>query len=263
MIQPHLLRGRRIVVTRNREAAGRLGDHLRALGAEVLEIPLIHVEADVDEVAAARVFREFGQFEWLIFTSRNGVRHFFSAFFREFDDIRSLGFLRLAAIGPGTAEALNELHLRVDLLPAEATAEGLAGALLAEQDLANLRILVVTGSRNRPVLVERLTQAGAIVDTLQVYRTVLTDLRDHPAARSFRAAGADAVVFASSSAVQSFGEQAAHLRLGPQATIPALVSLGPITSQTMRAAGIPVAAEAAHPDADSLTAALIACFGRQ
>lgn len=181
-------------------------------------------------------------------------------FFAAYEDIRSLGFLRIAAIGKATAAALKDLHLKVDLTPPKAVAESLLEALKEDQSLDNVRMLVITGNQNRDVLVRGLEQARAIVDTLQVYETVPSDLSRSEVAAKFREQGADVLVFASSSAVKSFGEQADHLKLSPSARIPVLCSLGPITSNTMRQAGIPVGLETTEPSLDSLIDALITHF---
>ncbi|MDP0498791.1 MAG: uroporphyrinogen-III synthase [Verrucomicrobiota bacterium JB022] len=260
MINPQPLRGRRIVVTRHAEGNSRLAARLQELGAETVELPLIQVESAVDRLTAGDVFRDISQYEWIVFTSANGVRYFFEAFFKAFEDIRSLGIMRIAVVGEGTARQLRELHLKVDLMPEEARAEKLAEAMEAEQTLDNLRVLVITGNRNRDVLVDKLNEARAIVDTLQVYKTELTELKAHPAALQFRAEGADALIFASSSAVTSFGEQAQHLKLQPGAKVPQLCSFGPITSETMRKAGIPIAVEAQESSLDGMVAALVEHF---
>lgn len=254
------LKGRRIVVTRNLEAASRLSHRLEALGAEVLELPLIEIIQEGDVLRAGDVFAEIAHYEWILFTSANGVRGFFDLFLKAFDDIRSLGFARLAAIGERTASAIREWHLRVDLCPETATAEGLATALAEEQTLDNLKILVVTGNRNRKDLVQFLESQNAITDTLEVYRTELADLSSSPAAADFRKNGADAVIFASSSSVISFGHQADHLALQEGAKVPALASFGPQTSAAMKGAGIPVAIEAAEPGLDSMVAAVVEYF---
>jgi len=256
------LKGKRIAVTRNSESAGELAGRLRELGAEAIELPLIRVELDLDRLAAGDVFRELAHYEWIVFTSANGVRGFFKAFFDAYDDIRSLGFMRIAAIGNATARAIRDLHLKVDLIPEKAVAENLAEALVQDQSLDNLRVLVITGNRNRDVLVKRLEEARAIVDALRVYRTEPNDLADSAEAADFRAKGADALIFASSSAVKSFGEQAAHLTLASGAKVPALCSFGPITSATMREAGIPVAVEASEPSLDAMVEAMVAHFSK-
>jgi uroporphyrinogen-III synthase len=250
------LHGRRLVVTRNLESAGRFTHRLRELGAEVVELPLIRVELGAEKQRTAEVFAEIAAYEWIIFTSANGVRGFFQEFFAAFEDIRSLGFMRIAAIGEATASAVREWHLKVDLVAATSTAEGLAETLKAEESLDNLRLLVITGNRNRDTLVKALEAERAIVDTYPVYQTELAALTEDERARDFRERGADALIFASSSAVESFGRQAAHLKLAKGARVPALCSFGPQTSATMAKAGIPIAVEAAEPGLDAMVAAL-------
>lgn len=260
MVKVLPLAGKRIAVTRNIESASELTRALEAQGAEVLELPLIEIRPALDQAAAVDVWTEIAQYEWLIFTSANGVRHFFEFFFKAFEDIRALGLLRIAAVGEGTARAVRSLHLKVDLTPGKATAEALAEALKQEQTLDNLRVLIVTGSRNREDLAAQLEKAQAIVDKLQVYETVFPDIATHPSAKRFREEGADALIFASSSAVQSFGEQAQHLKLVAKARVPALCSFGPQTSATMKARKIPVAVEAENPGIDSMVEGLVAYF---
>lgn len=249
--------GKRVVVTRSKRQAGELSQKLRDAGAEVLELPLISVEPHVDEETAKDVFAEIGQYEWLVFTSANGVRFFFDEFYRKFEDLRSIGFLRVAVIGKATAQAVKDERLKVDLMPKDAVAESLAKELAEHQSLDNVKVLVVTGNLNRDVLVTKLEEARAIVDIFPVYKTVKTDLSKHPAAERFREEGADVVTFTSSSTVKSFTAQAKALQLGPDARQPIACSIGPITSETMRKAGMPVDIEASEQSLDGVVGALI------
>jgi len=254
------LAGRRIVITRNQESGGRLASRLQALGADTMELPLIRIIHEVDQVTAGDIFLEIGHYEWLVFTSVNGVRGFFECFFKAFDDIRSLGFIKIAVIGKATAAALSEWYIKPELIAHIASADSLAKSLSADRTIDNERILVVTGNLNRATLVKELEAERAIVDTLQVYKTELVDLSENEVAAEFRAKGADALIFASSSAVESFGQQASHLKLSKGATVPALCSFGPQTSATMKAAGIPLGLEAKEPSMDALVEALVAHF---
>lgn len=260
MKENQTLQGRRIVLTRPAYDSDRFARPLAALGAEVLSIPLIEVGPSLERERLAEVFREFSSYEWLLLTSRNGVRYFMQTFLKAFQDIRSLGFVRIAVIGKGTEEALATYHLKADLVSPEATAKGLAEALQAEQSLDNVKVLVVTGNRNGPELTQLLWEARAIVDTLEVYATQLRALADDPVAARFREEGADALVFASASAVEGFGEQARHLSLRKGARVPALCSIGPATTARMKAAGIPVAVECDEPGVDALVEALVRFF---
>lgn len=252
------LTGRRVAVTRARDQSSELSSRLSALGAEVVELPLITVVKAIDKETLADVFAELGTYDWIVFTSANGVRHFFEEFHRVFDDIRSLGLLRFAAVGDTTAAAIREQHLRIECQPAVATADALADDLIATGSLDSAKVLVVTGNLNRDTLVRKLEEARAIVDRLQVYRTEKTNLSSDAAAGDFRRRGADAILFASSSAVQSFVDQAAALQLGGAARRPLAGSIGPQTSEAMRQKGLPVDFEAKTPSLDSLIDALMA-----
>lgn len=251
------LEGRRIAVTRAREQSSELAALVTALGGTVIELPLIQVSKEVDPHTLAEVLAELGGYDWIVFTSANGVRYFFAEFHRLFDDIRALGLLRFAAIGDTTARAITEQHIKVECQPKEATAEALAEALIATGSLDSARILVITGNLNRDVLVTKLEEARAIVDRLQVYKTEKTDLSADPAAADFRAKGADAILFASTSAVQSFVDQAAALKLAKGAQRPLAGSIGPQTSEAMKKSGVPLDFEAKTPSLEALVTALV------
>lgn len=256
------LSGRRIAITRAREQASALAAKLTALGAEVLELPLIKVSKEISKQDLADVLLELGSYDWIVFTSVNGVRYFFEEFNRLFDDIRSLGMLRIACVGDATAAAIREFHLKVECQPKKATGAALADELIATGSMDNAKLIVITGNLNRDELMEKLEAAQAIVDRLQVYKTEQTDLRDHPVAADFRKHGADAVLFASSSAVQSYVDQAAALKLAKGAKTPLAGSIGPLTSETMKQCGLAIAFEAKAPGLDSLVDALVRKLSR-
>lgn len=258
-----VLAGRRIAVTRAREQSPELTAKLTQLGAEVLELPLITVSKEVHLGSLADVLTELGSYDWIVFTSANGVRYFFEEYHRVFDDIRSLGLLRFAAIGDTTAKAIAEQHLKIECQPKVATASALADALIETGSLDSAKVAVVTGNLNRDELVIKLEAAQAIVDQLQVYKTEKTDLTDEPAAAEFRARGADAILFASSSAAQSFVDQAAALKLEKNATRPLAGSIGPQTSETMKKSGMPIDFEAKTPSLDALVDALVKKLARK
>jgi len=275
------LAGRRIAITRAREQSGELSAKLAALGAEVLELPLIKISQSIDKQELADVLLEFGSYDWIVFTSANGVRYFFQEFFRIFDDIRSLGLLRFAAIGAGTAREIEALRLKVECRPKLATGGALAEALIETGSLDNAKVLVITGNLNRDELVQKLEAARAIVDRLQVYKTEQVRLADGEvegreaavaspavepeptvsAVADFRARGADCVLFASSSAVTSYADQAAALKLAEGAKPPLFGSIGELTTETLLQRGLPLAFEASEPSLDSLLAALVAKLG--
>jgi uroporphyrinogen-III synthase len=251
------LSGRRVVVTRTRDQLSELAAKLSALGAAVVELPVIRISQEISKQALADVMLEFGAYDWIAFTSANGVHHFFAEFFRIFDDVRSMGLIRIACIGESTAKAITDLHLKVECRPEKATAEALAAAMVATDSMDNGKVLVITGNLNREVLVTKLEEARAIVDTLQVYKTESVDLSANPAAADFRRLGADAVLFASSSSAQCFVEQGDALTIEKGGRKPLHGSIGPQTSETMRKAGLSVDFEAATPGIDALVTALV------
>ena len=254
---PQPLSGKRVVVTRTREQASELTARLHALGAEVLELPVLRISTEISKEALADVMLEFGTYDWLVFTSGNGAHFFFEEFFRIFDDIRSLGGIRIACVGEGTAKLVADLHLKVECQPATATADALASELIATGSLDHAKVLVITGNLNRDALVKKLEGARAIVDCLQVYKTEKTDLSGSAAAADFRARGADAVLFASSSSAQSFRDQGAALEPDPGARKPLAGSIGPQTSATLKKCRIQVDFEAATPGIAELIDALV------
>ena len=256
------LSGRRIVVTRPRDQAIEWRRKLESLGAEVIELPLIQVKKAVNLDTLAEVLGGFGSYEWVIFTSVNGVKFFFEEFLRVHGDIRAMGLARIAVVGEATAAAVRDFHLRVELQPKKASGEELANELITRESMDSAKILVVTGNLNREILVQKLEDDRAIVDCLPVYKTEETDLASDPVAEDFRTQGADAILFASPSAVQSFFDQASVLKLAAKARRPLAGSIGSTTTAAMKQLGLPVDFEAAEPGFDSMIEALLSKFKR-
>jgi uroporphyrinogen III methyltransferase / synthase len=249
--------GRKIVVTRTRQQAGALSARLRSLGAEVFELPTIKIIPPDNLMEFGELVRDSFQYDWLVFTSPNGVGAFFDLFFKIYDDARALGNVRIGAIGPGTAARVRDFHFAVDLQPEEAVAEQLAEAFQQNESVENLKFLLVRAENARDVLPKRLTQLGAIVDEAIAYRTVPE--RDDPtgARKRFEEEGGDLITFTSSSTVENF--------MALNLTWPKWLrtaSIGPITSATMRKAGLKVDAEAKKHDMDGLVEAIVGLLGR-
>ncbi len=257
------LQGRRFVVTRSQGQASELSGKLERLGAEVIGLPLISITRNIDEATKEDVFAEIASYDWLVFSSPNGVRYFFEAFFETFDDIRSLGFIRIAAVGRSTAKEIKKFYVTTDLIPDEANADSLAEALVATDSLDSANVLLVSGNLGRDVLTVKLEEARAIVDRFEVYKTEATDLSNDPAAKEFRESGADGILFTSSSGVKSFVDQAKDLQLAEDALRPQSVSIGPITSACMTQQGMPVNHQAKEASLDSLVEAVVANFGKE
>jgi uroporphyrinogen III methyltransferase/synthase len=237
--------GKRIVVTRAKGQASDLSARLEALGACVLEIPTIEIQPAADPAPLDRAIAGLAAYDWLIFTSANGVRFFVERLDRSAADLRSLR-ARICAIGPATRDAIETLHLKVDLMAREYVAEGLLEAF-APFDLAGARILLPRAAVARDIIPVELAKRGAQVDVVEAYRTVA------PAPGAALPAGVDAVTFTSSSTVQNFASMfGAEALSGVQA-----VSIGPITSRTARSLGIEIAAEASPFTVDGLVEALL------
>jgi uroporphyrinogen III methyltransferase/synthase len=250
--------GRRIVVTRTRRQASALSAKLKALGAEVYEIPTIRIEPPENLMDFGELVRDAFQYDWLIFTSVNGVDAFFDMFYRLYDDARSIGNVKIAAIGPATAQRIKDLHLAVDLQPEKFIAEAIIDGLMKLGSVENLKILVVRALGAREILPKRLAELGAIVDEAIAYRTVPETADTSGALERFRAEEADLITFTSSSTVENF----LALKL-PWPAKMKTASIGPVTSETMRKHGLSVDVEAAQYDVDGLVAAVLKLCGAE
>ena len=235
--------GRRIVVTRSREQAGELVDMLEERGAEAIQAPTIRIAApdDPQDIAALeRACREAGTYTWIVFTSANGVDAFMQRLL-DARDIRDLSGVRLCAIGPSTAQRLTRYGLRVDLTPAEARSEAVVDALNASGSLKGSRFLLPRADIAREVLAELLRDAGADVDEVIAYRTLLAGGErdgDHDVYRMLLDRQIDAVTFTSASTVNNFAtiygeEQAADLL-----STTVVASIGPVTAEAAQQLGI-------------------------
>jgi uroporphyrinogen III methyltransferase / synthase len=244
--------GKRVVVTRTREQASELSAKLSERGADVLEIPTIQIVAPDDRHALIDALAGLGEYDWIVFTSPNGVTQFFDFFFKTHEDVRDLGAIRFAAVGPATAAKLEEFHLKVDLMPPRFVTDEIAAAFKKFQNIENLRVLLLRAQVANPELVGALEQLGAIVDDVSVYKTAPeTEDRNGAAARLLEE-GADWITFTSSSTVQNF-----HARFN----LPELLkkfphlktaSIGPETSKALRALKVEPTGEARIHTIDGL-----------
>ena len=251
------LLGKRIVVTRTRKQASVLSNKLRALGGHVIEIPTIRIEPPSNLREFAELVQDAHIYDWIVFTSANGVEAFFDIFFKLYDDAREIGGVRIAAIGPATAQRVKDFHLHVDLQPDEFVAEGVVREFKKQGSIENERILLVRAEKARDVLPKELSAAGAIVDEALAYRTV-PETRDISSAQRQFADGADLITFTSSSTVENF------VALGlpwPKGT--RVASIGPITSKTIRDQGLNVDVEARQHDIDGLVQAISEFFAKK
>ena len=235
------LHGEVVAVTRARAQASGLTGRLRELGAEVVETPAIRIEP------RAVTLPDQAPYSLVCFTSPNGVRLYFDALRGSGRDARALSGAKVAAIGPGTAAALHEHGIEANIVPERFVAEGLLEALDGEA-LDGRRVLVARAADARDVLPDGLRERGAEVDVLALYATVVEPLGEE---QREALAGATYVTFTSSSTVRFFLEGGGAVPDGAR-----VVSIGPVTSETLREHGIEPHVEAERHDIDGLVAAL-------
>ncbi len=249
--------GQRIVVTRRAEQAGTFAQRLAELGADVLAVPTIKLTTPTEKDAIIDCLLELNSYDWLVFTSANGVTAFFDIFFRRFQDMRDLGGARIAAVGPATAAKLRELHLQVDVTPEEFVSKKIVAAFKKYQDIDNVKMCLLRAEVANRELPDALQEEGAIVDDIAIYKTI-PETEDHTgAAARLLAEGADWVTFTSSSTVEHFHARfdlPALLKKFPQLK---LASIGPETSKAIAALGLKPTLEAKEHTTDGLIAALL------
>jgi uroporphyrinogen III methyltransferase/synthase len=244
------LHGRTVVVTRARAQASAFASTLRSLGATVVELPAIRVEPRIETEEVRAAAAAIGDYDLVCLTSPNGVKLLFEALTAAGEDARALAGATVAAIGPGTARALASHGIAADVIPERFVAEALVEAL-ADVEVDGKRVLVARAAEARDVLPDALRERGADLDVVALYETV----REAPDEKAIAAAqGADFVTFTSSSTVTNLTEA-----LGDRFPAAArIISIGPVTSGSVREAGLEVAVEADRHDVDGLLAALLA-----
>jgi uroporphyrinogen III methyltransferase/synthase len=244
------LHGRTVVVTRARAQASGLATTLRGLGATVVELPAIRVKSRIESDEARGAASAIADYDLVCLTSPNAVGLLFDALGEAGRDARALAGATVAAIGPGTARALAAHGIAADVIPERFVAEALVEAL-AGVEVEGKRVLVARAAEARDVLPDALRERGAEVDVVPLYETV----REAPDEKAIEAAqAADYVTFTSSSTVTNLTDA-----LGDRFPAAArIVSIGPVTSDSVRDAGLEVAVEADRHDVDGLLAALLA-----
>ncbi len=236
------LLGKRIGITRPEEQAGPQIARVLALGAEPVLMPTIRIEPISDWTTVDTVLSRLAEFDWIVWTSVNGVRAFFGRLWETGGDVRQLGGVKLAAIGPATAEALARFHLRADIVQDEYRAESLAEAM--RKDVSGRRVLWARASRGRDVLPRELTAAGADVQELAVYRNEDVDDFPEPTVAALDAGEIDWIGLSSPSIARQFAallSPSARNHLGARTR---LVAISPVTQQAAEEAGLPVAVTA-------------------
>ena len=249
--------GRRIVVTRPRIQASRFVESLEQQGAYVVQFPTIETVPIKSYERLDVALDELSSYDWAIFTSVNGVRYFFDRLRDRQQDIRSLAGVRLAAIGPETARAVEALHLRVDAVPEEYRAEALIPVL---GEVQGQRILLPRAAEAREILPQELQAAGAQVDVIATYNTIRPQTHTEELRKLLQAGQVDLITFTSSSTVRNF------MAVFPDDDIPAMLRnaavgcIGPITADTAREYGLTVTVQPGQYTIPNFTQAIIEHF---
>lgn len=254
------LAGRTILVTRARQQAGALAERLRALGAEVPEIPAIEIVAPESYGPLDAALRRLPDYQWLIVTSVNGARALAERVSLLDIEPTALAHLRIAAVGSATAQALRTLGLEIAVTPSEYVAESLVETLRGQ--VRDQRVLLARAAVARDVIPDALRAAGARVDVADAYRTVVPEESVAQIRALFGAGGRvpDAATLTSSSTVTNLLGLLEKAGVERPAAMRA-ISIGPITSQTLREHGWEPAEEADPHDLNGLVQAVVRALG--
>jgi uroporphyrinogen III methyltransferase / synthase len=248
--------GKRIVTTRAQEQTAEFSHLLVAYGAEPVELPTIHLIPPASWEAVDQAISKIDHYDWLIFTSVNGVTPFMRRVQTMGKDARAFAKLRIGCIGPRTAQELGQFGLKADLVPAEYQAEGIIAALSKER-MRGSRVLIPRAEVAREILPDQLRELGAKVDVVSVYRTIVPAVDVEPLKQQLQEGRIDVVTFTSSSTVRNFvellgGAETAR-RLVAQA---AIACIGPITARTSEEYGLNVTILPAHNTVPALAEAI-------
>ncbi|MEW5974859.1 MAG: uroporphyrinogen-III C-methyltransferase [Acidobacteriota bacterium] len=253
--------GKRILITRPREQSEALRSQLSALGAEVISFPTIEIQAPDSWTPLDRAIQQIEDYHWLLFTSVNGVRSFFSRFRVQRRDIRDLKHLRIATIGPATQSAVQELLLQVEVLPDDFKAEGLLESL-RDKVLKGQRVLLPRAKEAREILPIELQKQGAQVDVVEAYQSVLPPISRERLDEVFLQTPIDMIVFTSSSTVTNLARILAPLTPRDVLAQTAVACIGPITTQTARDWALEVAVQPSQYQVSALIDAILDYFSK-
>lgn len=244
--------GKKILVTRARTQSSQLVQKLRLLGADVLELPLIKIVSQTDSKPLEEAIKNCQTYRWLIFTSFNGITLFFEKFKKLGYDIRQLAGVKIAVVGKESAYLLSQqYHLQAELVAPQSTAESLSEAFTA-LDLTQQKMLLIQGNLASPLLQENLTEAGAEVNKIEIYRTEL-ETRDIFQTRTrLETEGVDWIIFTSTSTVEHWHQL--HLTLpNPWRAL----SIGPVTSEKLKQLGYTTILQSKEPSLDGIISTLL------
>jgi uroporphyrinogen III methyltransferase / synthase len=246
-----LLTGRRVIVTRPRAQAAEFVNTLEMHGAEVIEFPTIRITEPEDPEELRAAIRGVDGFDWIVFTSVNGVERFWRELRRAGRETESLAGILLCAIGPATAASIEREGGVAELMPEEYVAEAVVEALAARSELRGSRILLPRAAEARPVLPDSLRERGAEVVEVAAYQSVPDAAEADRVRALLDRRQVDLITFTASSTVRNF-----VAAVGKEIGGALVASIGPITSATAREEGLPVQMEAAEYTVPGLMAAI-------
>lgn len=248
--QERPLFGSSVLVAGSKQTSRKLRQKLSVMGAEVLTQPAIRVAPPEDWTPTDSTLEQIGEYDWLVFTSGNGVDGLLNRIFDTGGDVRKLGRIRIAALGKGTAERLKHYHLNADLTPDRADAAEVAETLI--KDAPGGAFLLARAAGDRPALAEELEEAGAGVDQIPVYRTVEFEEPNQDVSDSLKAGEITWITVTSSptarSLVQLYGDLLKSAKI---------VSISPLTSATLKTLGYPATFEATPHTVDGMVETLL------
>jgi uroporphyrinogen III methyltransferase / synthase len=257
-----VLRGKRILVTRARTQAKPLVEAIEALGGEVVEFPTIEIRPPDSYGPLDRAIEQIKIYDWLIFTSANGVECFLARFKKLEKNLSDLAVIEIAAIGPETAKRLEAAGIPAGLIPQRYQAEGILETL-AGKTLRGKKVLIPRAAKARDILPETLRRQGAQVDVVVAYQTVLPQVDVPALCRVLNEGGIDMITFTSSSTASNFAALLCGQDLSRLLARVAIACIGPITQKTVEDLGLRADVVAAEFTIPGLVSAIADYFSRR
>ncbi|RLC03013.1 MAG: uroporphyrinogen-III C-methyltransferase [Deltaproteobacteria bacterium] len=251
--------GKKIVITRARAQASSLVSTLTRLGAHCIEIPTIQIAPPKDKGPLKKSIENINDYDWVVLTSVNGVKFFFDTLFDMGKDVRALGHLKFACIGPVTKERLKDFGIISDILPKTYRAESVIESF-STVDIKDKNVLLPRAKKARTILPEELRKMGAHIDEVVAYETQLDDTKKETLISLLDENEIDAVTFTSSSTVSNFISQLESENTKTRLKNIVTASIGPITSDTARSLGIEPTLEAREYTIQGLVDALLSYY---
>jgi len=257
--EERVLFGKTVVVTRAREQASDFRVLLESKGAQCFEFPTIEVVPPTSWGPLDKAIEKLAQYDWVLFTSVNGVRFFFQRLEEQGEDVRALHGIRIGAIGPKTAASLAERGLRLDLVPPEYRAEAVIEAMGGEE-VEGKRFLLPRAAKAREILPEKLEEMGGQVDVVPVYETIRPTERSEEVQSLLEKGEISCVTFTSSSTVENFAAMFPGEDLPALVVKAAIACIGPITAETARDHGLEVDIMPAEYTVEALATKIVEYF---